>query len=408
MEGILKKSRENVDTTTRLFHYQVDIGIALYNDLNNVLRAFDYLSYKARCMQEQRAEGINIDVRLAEECYHNLKFISEDNKEDKPFSEKAKNRANIFKSFLECKDKNDKVYATAHGFTNTLRLRHSKPIVNLPSIDKYGGKEIRSLLTVPSEDYVMCKTDIKCLEDKTKQHYIKFFDLYYQDEVNKENFDPHIDIGIFSGILTKKDAIFFKEYNGEDTKNKDRYDRIKKIREKAKTVNFSAIYGAGPLKISKTLKCSLSEAKKLHSAYWKRNKAIKQISKQFKVKSISTKRLLKNGKYGYRKENWIQNPVSGIWLLLRAEKDMFSVVNQSTGVYFFDTYLKYVRNKLKPLGISIIMQYHDEILFVLKKSDKSIIESLLRDSINSANKELKLNVLIDISINFGNNYFECH
>lgn len=41
---------------------------------------------------------------------------------------KAKHRYGLFKSFLENKDENNKVYSSAHGFTNTLRMQHSKPI----------------------------------------------------------------------------------------------------------------------------------------------------------------------------------------------------------------------------------------------------------------------------------------
>ena len=51
------------------------------------------------------------------------------------------------------------VKATVAGLTNTLRFKHAKPLVNLPSIDKPYGKEIRGCLTCP-EGYTLCGADM--------------------------------------------------------------------------------------------------------------------------------------------------------------------------------------------------------------------------------------------------------
>jgi len=75
-----------------------------------------------------------------------------------------------------------------------------------------------------------------------------------------------------------------------------------------------------------------------------------------------------------------------------------------TGVYCFDQWIKRVRKK----GIIINLQMHDEILFSIKKRSKEEVERMLREAIEETNNFLKLNVPLNISIEFGDNYAEVH
>lgn len=171
--------------------------------------------------------------------------------------------------------------------------------------------------------------------------------------------------------------------------------KLKKIRSQAKVVNFSATYGAGAPKIAATLKCSIEEAKKLHKTYWTRNAAVKKTARACKVKTVDG-------------QKWLYNPVSGFWMFLKAEKDRFSTLNQSTGVYVFDSWLRKVRAALNPMGIRVCMQYHDELLFVCKIHQKEEAENALKNAMEEANRELSLNVEIGVSVDWGLNYAECH
>jgi len=317
-----------------------------------------------------------------------------------------RHRFGLFKSFLENKDENDFIYSRAQGFTNTLRMQHAKPVANLPGVGKYYGEQVRGCLTVPDESYIMCGSDISGLEDNTKQHYIYFYDPDYVTEMRVPGFDPHIDIAVLAGLVSKEDEAFFKRIEKLKDEQGDNfvfdteedlqtYKRIKKSRGEAKVINFSATYGAGPPKIASTLKCSLAEATKLHKTYWDRNAAVKKTAKACKVKTV-------------RGQKWLYNPVSGLWMFLKAEKDRFSTLNQSTGVYVFDSWLRKVRDKLKPLGIRVCMQYHDELLLVCNKVHKETVEKILKDSMNELNNEMGLNVSIGNSVDWGTNYAECH
>ena len=59
-------------------------------------------------------------------------------------------------------------------------------------------------------------------------------------------------------------------------------------------------------------------------------------------------------------------------------------------------------------GIKIILQYHDEIATYLKKEDKELYKTYITESMEEVNKELKLNVPISVSLDFGNNYSQIH
>lgn len=303
-------------------------------------------------------------------------------------------RKGIFKSFLDSISDDDTVVASIGGFTNSLRMQHRKPIVNLPKVGTYLGKEIRSLIVVPNDDYLICGSDIHSLEDSTKQHYMYFFDPEYVKQMRVPGFDPHIDIALLAELMNEEEANTYKKLKKKENRTPEEEELLHKLTEirfNAKTGNFACVYGAGPQKLAKTLKKPLDFAKKLHTAYWKRNKAVKEVSA-----NTITKRV--NGQL------WLYNPVSKFWYSLRVEKDIFSVLNQGTGAYVEDRWIFHMRKK----GLKMILQYHDEVAFYLKKEDMETTKKYVNDAMEEVNKELRLNVPISVSIDFGINYSQIH
>ena len=76
-------------------------------------------------------------------------------------------------------------------------------------------------------------------------------------------FDPHIDIAILSGLMTKEEADRYKELDKMKDRNtfqNEEYLALKDIRSDAKTINFAGIYGAAAAKIAETLKKPLEFA----------------------------------------------------------------------------------------------------------------------------------------------------
>jgi DNA polymerase I-like protein with 3'-5' exonuclease and polymerase domains len=288
-------------------------------------------------------------------------------------------RLSIFQGFIEC-ERDGYVKAGIAGLTNTLRFKHRKPLVNLPGVDKPWGKEVRACL-IADEGYVLCGADMTSLEDTTKRHYMKPLDPDYVDEMAREGFDPHLDLAKHAGAVTQ--AQIDKHNSGEVS--------LKSLRKNYKVVNYSATYGVGPAKLSRTTGMPIPQAASLLAAYWKRNWSVKAFSESQVIRKIDG-------------EMWVQNPVSKFWHSLRYEKDVFSTLNQSTGAYCFDKWVAYYRTK----SPNILGQFHDESINQVRKGSEQEHSSILQWAIGKVNQELKLNVDLGIDVQYGTTYSEIH
>jgi hypothetical protein len=288
-------------------------------------------------------------------------------------------RAGILKSFLEC-HKDGYLQAGIAGLTNTFRFKHFKPLVNLPSVDKPYGDVIRGCLTCP-DDYVLCGADMTSLEDTTKRHYMKPLDPDYVEEMSREGFDPHLDLALHAGVITQDDID--KHNSGERS--------LKALRKNYKVVNYSATYGVGAPKLARETGMSKGEAKTLLAAFWSRNWAIEKVASTVRVREVMD-------------GMWLLNPVSGFWYSLRSDKDRFSTLNQSTGVFCFDTWVAICRKN----GVKAVGQFHDEIIALVKKGDEGKVENIMHEAAKKLNDKVKLNVPLGTDVQFGNTYADIH
>ena len=288
-------------------------------------------------------------------------------------------RLGILNGFVEC-ERDGYLRAEIDGLTNTLRFKHKKPLVNLPSVEKPWGKEIRSCLTAP-QGSLLCGADMTSLEDTTKRHYMKPYDPKYVEEMSRKGFDPHLDLAKHAKVITQSDIE--KHQRGEID--------LKALRKDFKVVNYSATYGVGAAKLSRETGMSVKKSQALLDAYWKRNWSVKAFSESQKIRRIG-------------EEMWIQNPVSKFWHSLRYEKDAFSTINQSTGSYCFDKWVAYYRMR-RP---NIVGQFHDESINVIKEGEQNEHTSVLTWAINKLNQQLKLNVDLGIDVQYGKTYADVH
>ena len=288
-------------------------------------------------------------------------------------------RIGIIKSFVDM-EKDGYVQATVAWVTNTLRFRHARPLVNLPSVDRQYGKEIRGCLTAP-DGYTLCGADMTSLEDTTKRHYMKPLDPDYVAEMSKEGFDPHLDLAKHAGVVTQ-----------EDIDNHNSGERsLKALRKNYKVVNYSATYGVGKSTLSRNTGMSESEAQKLLEAFWSRNWSVEKVSKDVRTREL----------FGHM---WLYNPVSKFWYSLRSDKDKFSTLNQGTGVYCFDSWVRLCRAK----GIKTIGQFHDEVIALVKEGEEIETAMNMEYSIQELNAELNLNVPLGVDAQFGDSYADIH
>ena len=299
-------------------------------------------------------------------------------------------RLSIFEGMLESQV-GGRVRAEIAGLTNTLRFKHSKPLVNLPGIDKPWGKEIRGAL-LADEGYVFCGADMVSLESTTKRHYMYPHDPEYVAEMSKPGFDEHLDLALHAGKADYEEVELYKQHKDADDLGGNLATLVKtvaKIRKKFKPVNYSATYGVGKVKLSRTTGMSEGECGELIEAYWDRNWSVKVVADSLTVRTIGGKM-------------WLYNPVSRFWISLRYDKDRFSSLNQSTGVFCFDSWLA----QLWTRGVKGCFQAHDEILIPTK--NKVATEEALKWAIGRVNEKLQLNVLLDVDSKYGDSYAAVH
>jgi hypothetical protein len=328
-------------------------------------------------------------VRKDGELVPSVEVLIEDNPELEHLAGLTviQHRLGIFKGFIECAiDQDGKYYLRAEigGLTNTLRFKHKKPLVNLPGVDKVWGEEIRSCL-IADEGEIMCGADMVSLESTTKRHYIYPYDPEYAEEMSQPGFDEHLDLAVKDGGITKEDYEYYQQH-GETT---DKGRAIHKIRKAYKPVNYSAMYGVWAPKLARETGKSVAESGRLLTAYWERNWAVKKVAAAQYVKEVG----------GY---TWLKNPVSGIYHELRYDKDRFSTLNQSTGVYIFDSWLA----RCRLYGYMGQMQFHDET--GASVADKTRTQRIMEAAVEKLNDDLTLNVIIGIDVKFGISYSDVH
>jgi DNA polymerase I-like protein with 3'-5' exonuclease and polymerase domains len=188
----------------------------------------------------------------------------------------------------------------------------------------------------------------------------------------------------FAGVVTQQEI---EDYVNKVLGFKD----LTLIRKIYKAANYACIYGVGAAKLARELKISLKQAKDLIKTYWKRNWSVKKLSDDLTVKKVDG-------------EMWLFNPVSRFWYSLRNDKDRFSTLNQSTGVYCFDKWIMNIVSKRPQLTA----QFHDEIVLEIKEKAEKLCENLLTEAIDKVNEELNLNITLSVDIQFGKTYAEIH
>lgn len=288
-------------------------------------------------------------------------------------------RITVFRGMLD-EQREGYLYAGIGGLTNTLRFKHRKPLTNLPGVGAPWGKEIRGCL-VARVGMELIGSDQSSLEDRTKLHYMHEYDPDYVKEMSTPGFDPHLDLAMQAGELTANQVEEHKQGLANYTA----------IRQTYKTANYACVYGASGETVARGAKVPVAKGVQIVEAYWKRNWAVKAIARDAITKKIGN-------------QMWLFNPVSKFWYSLRHEKDIFSTLNQGTGVYAFDTWVKYVLQERPQLT----GQFHDEIIIEVPVGHRDIYEKILRDALDKTNKQLMLNRQLDIDVQFGDNYAQIH
>lgn len=313
-----------------------------------------------------------------------------------------RHRIGAIKSFRDS-EVDGKVVCGASAFTSTMRLRHRRPIANMVRVNSKDIKNFssgywirRNIVAPPGK--LMFGSDMSSLEDRIKQHFLYPYDPEYVKEMMTEDFDPHLTLAQAAGLLTPQQV--------QD--HKDGTAKYESQRDDSKTANYLLQYGGGVPKLAELLGWPESRARGLHKSYWDLNWAVKAVAEDAKVKTLDTRtyfdvELQRNVTID---RLWVYQPINGFWYPLRGEKDIFSALCQGGGVYCFDMWMLFAKRN----GLSIPLQYHDEVAGYLEDSEEAKVETekKLRNAIEKVNETIKLNVKLDIDVDFGYNYSQVH
>jgi DNA polymerase-1 len=184
------------------------------------------------------------------------------------------------------------------------------------------------------------------------------------------------------------------------------YEEVtKEQRYRAKTVNFSIVYGAGATNLSQQLEIKRSEAKELIDQYFKQYQGLQQymssIVKQAREEGfVSTlmgrRRYIRdiNSKSSLMRSNAeriaVNTPVQG------SAADMIKVAMINIQRVFTE----------KQLQTKMLLQVHDELVFDVPKEELETVKPIIEEQMRNAMPGLKVPILV--GMDEGNNWLEAH
>ena len=274
----------------------------------------------------------------------------------------------------------DKIYTTFNQtMTQTGRLSSSEPNLQNISVKSEEGKEIRKAFIAP-EGYKLISADYSQVELRMLAHMAdeQFMIQAFQEGVDIHNRTASIIFGVPADEVNESQ------------------------RRIAKTVNFAVIYGQTEFGLSQELKITRKQAKDFIASYFAnypnihrfmdsivdfckengyvetmmhRRRAIPEINdKNFMVREFG-KRAAMNA------------PIQG------SAADLIKAA-----MIQMDKVLKE-----KNLKSQMLLQIHDELIFLVPDDEVELMEKLVPETMDSA---MKLNVPLKASVNVGQNWYE--
>lgn len=301
-----------------------------------------------------------------------------------------KHRLDMCKGFKESLREGGYLCARVGGYTNTLREKH-REVVNLPSVKKPYGKDIRGLL-VAEKGKVLLGSDMSSLEDRVKHNFMLPYDAAYVRTMMAPDYDPHLETACASGLITQADVVEYKSGN--------KRPEVVVARGIGKSTNYAAVYGSGAETLARTSGMSVANAKIALEGYWKLNWSVKAIAEDQCVIEDS-----RGGK-------WLVNPINGFAYSLRSDKDRFSTLCQGTGSFMFDMWCDEILTQMEnKWGVKRLnAQFHDEYVtsFTDTETNRQAMKDLTEGAIVTINQRYFMRRELGCDVQFGNCYADIH
>ena len=269
------------------------------------------------------------------------------------------------------------------ALTATGRLSSNNPnLQNIPIRTEEGAK-VREAFIPRDENHLLVAADYSQIE-------LRIIAEISGDEGMLEAFQKGQDI--HRATAAKVFGIPYEEVSKEQ-------------RYRAKTVNFSIIYGAGSTNLSKQLGISRNESKALIDAYFLQYHGLKSYmektvdmarKKGYVMTLMGRKRILRDihSNSSLEKSN--------------AERMAINTPIQGSAADLIKMAMLSIHKELKNgnWGARMILQVHDELVFDVPKAEVEKLSVLIRDKMCHAMPSLK--VPIEVEVKSGNNWLEAH
>ena len=265
----------------------------------------------------------------------------------------------------------------------TGRLSSENPnLQNIPIKDQ-AGREIRKAFEPRDKDHILLAADYSQIE-------LRLISEISQD---KSMLQAFIDGNDFHKATAAK--VFGTPYDEVTAEE----------RRRAKTVNFSVIYGAGATNLSRQLGIKRAEASDLIKTYFAQFSGLQQYMTDtvefarehgFVKTMLGRKRMLRdiNSRNGLTRSNAermaINTPIQG------TAADMIKIAMINIHKIL----------KEKQLKSKMIMQVHDELVFDVHRSELDMIQPMIETEMKNAIPNLSVPIVV--SMDTGKNWLEAH
>lgn len=265
--------------------------------------------------------------------------------------------------------------------TATGRLSSSDPnLQNIPVRTEIGRK-IRQAFIAP-RGHVLISADYSQIELRILAHFA-------EDEAMLEAFRKGVDVHAQTASRIFKVPL-------------EKVDR--RLRDRAKTINFGVLYGMGPQRLARENKVSLSEAKAFIENYFREFPQIKRFLDQQVEKARQTRQV--ETLLG-RIRPLPDIVSSNIGLRINAEHMAVNTPIQGSAADLIKVAMVRIGRMLrkKKWKTEMVLQVHDELVLEAPKEEAEEVAENVRREMESA---LSLRVPLKVDIGMGRHWLEAH
>jgi DNA polymerase-1 len=265
----------------------------------------------------------------------------------------------------------------------TGRLSSNNPnLQNIP-VRTPEGRRIREAFIPRDEDHILLAADYSQIE-------LRLIAEISKDEAMLEAFQNGQDI--HRATAARVFDVPFEEVSREQ-------------RYRAKTVNFSIIYGAGSTNLSRQLEIPRSEAKGLIDQYFRQYSGLKKYMEEV-VQSAREKGYVTTI-LGRRRQLRDINSRNGI-IRSNAERMAINTPIQGSAADMIKVAMIRIHEELKTqkLHSKMILQVHDELVFDARKDELDRLKPIIEKEMKEAIPELSVPILVEMGE--GKNWLEAH